>query len=145
MNPHVVWAAGLFEGEGCFQRNQKGASIAFGMRLVSTDRDVVEAYADVIESIVGRRPALVRRKRPQPHHKQQFAASIGGPDAERFYEAMRPWLGQRRTATADAIRAEVSDYQERLRSQRAQRPSPRAARIRRYWSGRRAADQEPLW
>ena len=42
----LAWAAGLFEGEGCFYINEKGKYV--NATVTSTDKDVLDAFLQVI-------------------------------------------------------------------------------------------------
>lgn len=50
----VAWAAGLFEGEGCFGMIQtgRGCGVIFSCTLQMTDEDVVRRFHQIVE--VGR-------------------------------------------------------------------------------------------
>ena len=43
----IVWAAGLFEGEGCIAQHTKGAGYR-KLVIVMTDSDVMERFVDVV-------------------------------------------------------------------------------------------------
>jgi hypothetical protein len=46
---HVAWAAGLFEGEGCWNAYvRKGGKVQMQVRLEMTDKDVVERFAAIV-------------------------------------------------------------------------------------------------
>lgn len=91
----VAWAAGLFEGEGCF-RHRSGTRIAAFLNM--TDRDVVERFA----RIVGH--GTVRwRDMPAPR-KRLYTWEINAVEEVREMIAMfRPYLGERRGARADEL------------------------------------------
>lgn len=102
----IAWAAGVFEGEGCFSVSKRSLTVQVNM----TDQDIVERFG----SIMGF--GKVRTKTTSnPKHKPQWIW-IAQTRAE-FTQALtlfEPWLGERRLARARGILAglERKDYIE---------------------------------
>lgn len=85
----LAWAAGLFEGEGCICSGQYP-----GLRLVMTDRDRVEKFAEVVGR--GTVSAFSARSR-ESHWKQAWRWQVVGPDdPQAVIVSLGPWLGPRR-------------------------------------------------
>lgn len=100
----VIWAAGLFEGEGwvgaSVQRTRNG-HVQLQLGLLMSDLDVVERWAAVF-GWPHRVRAVAPRPKPDVHAtKPLWAVYIGGHErAQAALVAMYPWLGERRKAAA---------------------------------------------
>ena len=115
MDSHqAAWAAGLFEGEGCwnvYQRPKRGKE--FGVkssiqaRLGMTDLDVVEHFGEVmgVGNIYG--PTTKGRNKPM-----YTWAAYGFEDIQYVVAAFWPYLGQRRRARAVEV-LEAGRYVQR--------------------------------
>ena len=91
---NVLWFAGLFEGEGCFQLNTGRQSV--GLCIKMTDRDVLEKAQLMFGGRIwdGQRKAAA-------HHKQSYTWQLSKRDqAYAVVAAMYPFLGRRRQARA---------------------------------------------
>lgn len=101
-----AWAAGLFEGEGCFSTGVYKNTRSFKAQLAMTDRDVVERFHKILGL------GLLRFKPPyQPHHKIQYTWTVSGfEDTQAVMAALWPWLGVRRRARIREILALARDY-----------------------------------
>jgi hypothetical protein len=86
----VIWAAGLFEGEGCIAL--QGRSLI--VKLAMTDADIIERAFEVWG--VGSVNAL----KLIPNHKQAYRWQANGGEAYAVLIAMLPWLGSRRKEKA---------------------------------------------
>lgn len=100
----IAWAAGLFEGEGCFWSSRCGKAPHYyiypRVSLNSTDRDVLERFARVVG--VGTVATSPRLKK-QAHHKAQWSWVVSRKDdVRKVYELLKPWLGSRRRAQAES-------------------------------------------
>jgi hypothetical protein len=92
----IAWAAGLFEGEGCFTcRRREGLWPAFVCCLQMTDEDVVRRFA----AVVGHGSVYERIDR-RPPRRPTYAWSVTGQTAEAVAELLMPHLGARRSQTA---------------------------------------------
>lgn len=94
-----VWAAGLFEGEGCIvirtdKRDNWGRKIV-ALQLKMTDRDVVERFGTVMG--VGRVSGPHPNGRLKPQYIWKAAARR---DVQSVLNKMLPFLGERRTSKA---------------------------------------------
>jgi hypothetical protein len=98
----TAWAAGLFEGEGCFYVRSRRR---VGAQLAMTDRDVVERFA----AIVGL--GTLHRKEPRRSHWQhQYVWQTQSAQPVRDLIArFWPYLGERRRARARAVLAHARD------------------------------------
>jgi hypothetical protein len=108
---NIAWVAGLFEGEGCIslQKSPKGESwCQIVVRLVSTDRDVVEKFHCIV--MVG----TVRSSKPKiAHHKEQHTWSASGKEAEQVLSLLGPWLCSRRQERIAEVISLRRDYESR--------------------------------
>jgi hypothetical protein len=91
----LAWAAGLFEGEGCFSVLKDGRGPQASLSMV--DQEIVEKFAD----IVGAGKIYPYHKPPyQPVYKWQSG------DFEQFQHVvcvLWPWLGRRRKEKAKFV------------------------------------------
>lgn len=84
----IAWAAGIFEGEGCFVFNKDKAKL---MSVTSTDFDVLLK----LEQNFG---GLIReQKKRNPKWKDCWVWNIRGKDAKSFYFCIKPYLLERRS------------------------------------------------
>lgn len=112
----IAWAAGLFEGEGCIaiQRFKRRTSVS--LTLTSTDRDVLERFALVVER--GRIGSQDMTKRPA-HYKQLWIWKVGArADVEAVLDLFWAFLGERRRATAIDVMGQVTPVVGRAERQR---------------------------
>ncbi len=104
----IAWAAGLFEGEGCFhaRRTTAGWRTHLEMTVAMTDRDVLER----LRTVVGVGTVTVRTPRPlKAHWKTQYIWRISGKKALEVAEALEPYLGERRAAKLREIRRAIAE------------------------------------
>lgn len=93
----IAWAAGLFEGEGCWHL-QRGRHA--GASLTTTDPDVLARFATAV-GIGTIRPHIWRRLE---HHKPQYRWHAYGFEKVQAIAAMFwPWLGERRRGRASEV------------------------------------------
>ena len=88
----IAWLAGIIEGEGCIIFNRTPSII-----VSMTDRDIIERVA----KLFGRHCYANK-----PHGKglkDVFTARIHATDAMGIMEAIRPYMGKRRTAKMDEV------------------------------------------
>lgn len=94
----VAWAAGLFEGEGCFTHKKSRWLSAY---LTSTDEDVVRRFGNVMPFGKVRGPYNAQGSLRQRWHKQKWYWTA--TTFERFQAVVAmfwPWLGERRRSRA---------------------------------------------
>lgn len=115
----IAWAAGLFEGEGFFNRREIGGRVYLGIGIEMRDLDVVTRFVDVLRSngVASARRAsgpqhlsairLRPRNKQNPKHSDIYVWTTTGHTARAAYVLMRPHLGERRRSRADAILAEA--------------------------------------
>ena len=104
----VAWAAGLFEGEGCFNAYRRQSKWGVQVRLAMADRDVVERFAQIVG--VGGVHPVSRAK--QEHWKPLFEWYIqSGPGVIRVIDMLSPWFGTRRSERAREVRAVATTIQ----------------------------------
>lgn len=94
----IAWCAGLFEGEGCiiYGASHKGA---FRLKISSTDRDVLETM--LARSGVGYICGPTAPRADGLGKKPFFTWIANGHAAVALLREMLPFLGERRTATAN--------------------------------------------
>lgn len=100
----VAWLAGLLEGEGSFLTltdRQGGREYRYPKVTVNmTDRDVIERVASLFGTSVYDLPIYQKGRKPS------FRAQIAGAKAAEWMRLLRPWMGQRRRDSIDAVLAE---------------------------------------
>lgn len=96
----VAWAAGLFEGEGCWNAYvREGGKIQMQARLGMTDRDVVERFAQVVQC-----GAIHERLSREQHHKPMYEWYVYEAEKVRDLIALfLPFMGERRRAKALSV------------------------------------------
>jgi hypothetical protein len=94
----IAWAAGLFEGEGCFTSTRR-VNLTPRAELRTTDIDVLQRFARIV------RVGTIRSERASGprHHKPVWAWSAGGANAIAVAELLLPHLGARRTKRANLL------------------------------------------
>jgi len=98
----IAWAAGLFEGEGSFSVRTANSRQAV-ITIASTDRDVIERFAEVVQGenpVRGPNAVGSSAKGFKPIYRWQSARWA---EIKRIGELMRPWLSERRTAQLDKV------------------------------------------
>lgn len=110
----IAWAAGLFEGEGCFHLRHKKANwrAMLEMTISMTDLDVLERFHAVSE-VGGIRPRRARNS--APHWKHQFTWRCSGSAALGLAARIEPYLCSRRKAKLAEIRAAIESSQPQPR------------------------------
>jgi hypothetical protein len=107
----VIWAAGLFEGEGCFcwvkipNRNNPNRKDYSYMQasLHTTDKDVLERFVKALGIGVVNGPYTYNDKKVKKR-KPSWYWSIRGLERVQAVAAMFwPWLGKRRKAKFEEI------------------------------------------
>lgn len=91
----VAWAAGLFEGEGCFGSYPRGRKHGTQARLSMTDRDVVERFAKIVGMGTVRGPVDRGNKEWKPIWEWYVQRAS---EVRAVVALFRPWLGERRLA-----------------------------------------------
>jgi hypothetical protein len=96
----IAWAAGLFEGEGCFHYSAASTHIRASLNM--TDYAPVEQFMRIVG--IGK----VRiQTRPSPRHQDQMHWDVSNrPGVIHVFELLRPWLSERRVAQAERALAE---------------------------------------
>lgn len=96
MECNIAWAAGLFEGEGCFDHSA-GTAHRPRATMSLTDRDVLERFMSAVG--VG---VMGPSKRRAAHHKEAWQWWTTETEFHAAYALLRPWLSPRRVAAAEA-------------------------------------------
>jgi hypothetical protein len=120
----IAWAAGIIEGEGCVQaaiRSQsasQGRYLVHRVRVVMSDRDVVERLANVfgIGRVMPYSPTTGLGKKPLYRWEAARRA-----DVVTVCDAIYPWMGERRRAQIDKLRQLLLDNPPVSGSERARR------------------------
>lgn len=97
----VAWAAGLFEGEGCFgiyARGSRPNSVNVQLRLAMTDRDAVERFAAIVNIPVN--GPRTRRTNEKPLWE---CVTQHRGECKRIAAMLLPHLCERRAAKAQEI------------------------------------------
>ena len=108
----LAWAAGLFEGEGCFcwvkipNRNNRPTPYSYCQAsLHTTDKDVLEKFVSVIGFGKVNGPYIYTSK-TIPMRKPSWYWAIRGYDRfQAVVDMLWPWLGKRRRAKAKEVLA----------------------------------------
>lgn len=111
MNYEVAWAAGLFEGEGCFsmqRRSGKGRGsvrhVLLTATLSTTDEDVIRRFAAAVG--MGNVTGPLRRG-----GKPVWRWTVSGAQATALYALLEPGLGERRRARYAELYQERAAYE----------------------------------
>lgn len=110
----IAWAAGLFEGEGCFSANNPGVRnnrVRRGIiaAVTMSDLDVLQRFQEIVET--GTIIRLTNDKR-YPGHKPLWKWSVQKrAEVERIGAMFRPWLGARRRAKLDEVLSASWDHE----------------------------------
>jgi hypothetical protein len=118
----VVWAAGLFEGEGTWivrSPRGKGTKPTCVITLQMCDRDVVERFATVMNC--GKVTKGDNREEKNPNHRPIWRWSTARrADCLRIAEMFLPYMGNRRARKA----REIIEAAQQIdgRAERRQRP-----------------------
>lgn len=112
------WAAGLFEGEGCFSRGGWSKNGTEYKQFVATiemvDEDVIRDFHEVV-SIGSVTHMEGRTRKAGQINKDTWRWKVGSHDDFRnFAEAMLPYMGKRRAARINELLEEQVAYRERL-------------------------------
>lgn len=107
----IAWAAGLFDGEGCFSvgRGRYGLTYARAS-LTSTDRDIAERFQEAM----GCGTIIVHK--PGPPRKPQYRWRTNSrADFNRVAALLRPYLCSRRAERLAEVEAETSPTRRKRR------------------------------
>lgn len=90
----VIWAAGLFEGEGTITISSIPSGKLYPrIKVKMTDQDSVEKFA----SIFGMKASPVQKDKSwKDHYKDAWYTDCTGKRAYAVLVAIFPWLGKRR-------------------------------------------------
>lgn len=91
----MAWLAGLLEGEGSFMVGPPSSPRRPTLQMSMTDRDVVARAA----SIIGCNVMTLRAR--EVHWQEAYGLRVRGAGAVNWMRALRPYLGERRTAQVD--------------------------------------------
>jgi len=94
------WLTGILEGEGTFLHGPPSSPNAPAVRVVMTDRDIIERVASYFER------AIVAIKPRESWHKPAYATTLRGLPAVRLMAKARPELGTVRQAKIDQVLAD---------------------------------------
>lgn len=102
----LIWASGLFEGEGCFYRHPKNN--CFGVSVCSTDKDTIDRFAAAVQIP---RAGISYRIPKNPKWKPSWDYRVSTFEGAQALMAMM-WngLGARRKAKATQL---LKEYHER--------------------------------
>jgi len=92
----IVWAAGLFEGEGCISFDHRRTN-SRTIQMKMTDLDVMERYVDVVG--YGKLRGPYKEKRPGTKPFWQHSV-YKGSEVLRILKMFLPHLGKRRSEKA---------------------------------------------
>lgn len=102
MSPtEAAWLAGLYEGEGCLSRtvDNRNGNVGYALIIAMTDRDVIERLP-VLTGTGNITTHVHDNPRWKPRHTWRTGRRS---DIAAIIQAIRPYLGERRGADADAF------------------------------------------
>jgi hypothetical protein len=101
----IIWAAGLFEGEGCIKLHKVREHRQAYLEVTSTDFDTVERFAAVFD-------LKVSKPYDRAPWKSSYKVNTGRFETvQAMIVAMWPWLGQRRRARAlEVLRGQTTTH-----------------------------------
>lgn len=112
----VIWATGLFEGEGCFSLHSKGPhskALYPSAQVTSTDRDVIERFGKCFP--FGRVRQVKRSASYKSHWKDRWIwASYTFEGTQATIAAMWAHLGERRQARAVEVLQKYAEHPNRM-------------------------------
>jgi hypothetical protein len=97
----AAWLAGLLEGEGCFGLQHVGnpkRRNAIRVSVKMCDEDVVQMAACLMDAKV-----RARKDNRKDEFNDTYECSVSGRKAEDVMLAVRPYMGQRRSAKIDEL------------------------------------------
>lgn len=94
----IAWAAGIFEGEGCFSVSRRHTRVYLKLAIRMTDEDVIAKWAKLFD--LSYRPS----SRAKAHWKDIYTVEAVGSNALHVAAILEPHLGLRRTARLAEIR-----------------------------------------
>ena len=96
----VAWVAGILEGEGCWSKRSQGRGDGWDVVVAMSDEDVVYRLQSVTG--IGR----VNKERSQQGRKDMWDWSVCRKEhREWLTDLVYPWMGSRRKAKIDELRA----------------------------------------
>lgn len=106
----IAWAAGLFEGEGCFSSSQNRVRAS----MASTDKDVLEKFRGIVDcGSIGPGGRLAKA-----HHKECWQWWANGDDFVKVFLMLEPWLCERRRKKGAEVFKSRTDYHNECFSER---------------------------
>jgi hypothetical protein len=123
-NPKIAWAAGLFEGEGCFTtgtwkqeiklKGQSYRKSSIRAKISMTDKDVLDTFA----SIIGFGKVKGPYTHPNPNTKPLYEWSVSGKIAKKLFDVLNPYMhGRRCKQILDTIKR-CEDYNNQVNERR---------------------------
>lgn len=95
-SPQLMWAVGLFEGEGCISK-AKNRPASFTMEMWMSDRDIIERF----HSIVGVGSLKERAKKRKEDHATMYGWTLyKRDDIRNLLDVFLPHLSNRRAYKA---------------------------------------------
>lgn len=96
----VAWAAGVFEGEGCWYYHRRGKVRRICAQVQMTDRDVLDRLKEAVEMgrVSGPNGPYGTSKLP----RYTFIVS-GRANTEKLFQLFSPWLSPRRSMQGQAV------------------------------------------
>ncbi len=99
----IIWAAGLFEGEGCIDQHKLPSGRTYPrIKLKMTDQDVVERFASIFGMKIYSYP---KDKSWKDHYKDAWYTMVTGTKAVAILYMLFPFLGERRKTKAEEVLA----------------------------------------
>ena len=96
----VCWAAGIFEGEGCFEIGSSGRKTRTRLELGMTDQDTVQRF----NAIMGCGTLVARDRDPGRYKTVYRWRAARAEHIKAICDAFQPYMGVRRTAKLQLIR-----------------------------------------
>lgn len=91
----IIWAAGLFEGEGCVTSYKKWKTVHLCLQM--TDEDSVRRFHQCVGGFG--QVTVIPPPKDKPHHKMKWNWHLGAfNESQAVVVALYPWLGERRQA-----------------------------------------------
>ena len=98
----IAWAAGLFEGEGCFTRKRNGGRLVVAAALSMTDEETVRRFHQVLGfgTVYSLDPPSWRDGKRKPQWRWQTGREY---EFRALVELLDPYLGERRWRRAHEL------------------------------------------
>lgn len=123
-DPQIAWAAGLFEGEGCFTtgtwsqfyklEDKRYKKSILRIKLAMTDKDVLDTFVEIVKEGNVKGPY----KHPNPKAKPLYEWSLSGKVAQKVIDLLSPYMHSRRKNQIKSSALRCTEYNRQVEKRR---------------------------